>query len=56
MSAAFRRYEILLPLRFNDGRVVPDALVAEELVVREAAGLYRIAEPFLGEWVRRLPR
>jgi uncharacterized protein len=33
-----------------------DALVAEELVVREAAGSYRIAEPFLAEWVRRLPR
>lgn len=32
-----------------------DALVAEELVVREAAGSYRIAEPFLAEWIARLP-
>ena len=32
-----------------------DALVAEELVVREAAGSYRIAEPFLAEWILRLP-
>jgi hypothetical protein len=32
-----------------------DALVAEELVVREAAGSYRIAEPFLAEWIARRP-
>jgi uncharacterized protein len=32
-----------------------DALVAEEPVVREAAGSYRIAEPFLAEWILRLP-
>lgn len=27
-----RRYEILLPLQFNDGRPVPDALLGETLV------------------------
>jgi uncharacterized protein len=32
-----------------------DALVAEELIVRVAAGLYRIAEPFLADWILRLP-
>ena len=32
-----------------------DALVAEELVIREGAGSYRIAEPFLPEWILRLP-
>ena len=32
-----------------------DALVDEELVVREAAGSYRISEPFLAEWILRLP-
>jgi hypothetical protein len=31
-----------------------DALVDEELVVRERAGAYRIAEPFLPEWILRL--
>ena len=31
MSAS-RRYEILLPLRFNDGRRVPEVLVGETLV------------------------
>jgi hypothetical protein len=32
MTAAFRRFEILLPLRFNDGRPVPDELVGETLL------------------------
>ena len=27
------------------------ALVEDELVVREGAGAYRIAEPFLAEWI-----
>lgn len=30
MSAS-RRYEILLPLRFNDGQAVPDELIGETL-------------------------
>ncbi|MEN3342927.1 MAG: hypothetical protein V7644_2331 [Actinomycetota bacterium] len=30
-----------------------DALVADELVMRERRGWYRIAEPFLAEWIRR---
>jgi hypothetical protein len=32
-----------------------DALVAEELIVRVAAGSYQIAEPFLADWILRLP-
>lgn len=32
MSASCRRYEILLPRRFNDGRRVPARLVTETLV------------------------
>jgi hypothetical protein len=31
-----------------------DALVDEELVIKERAGAYRIAEPFLVEWILRL--
>lgn len=31
MSRSFRRFEILLPLRFNDGRTVPDELVGQTL-------------------------
>ncbi len=32
MSISGRRFEILLPLRFNDGSPMPDALIAETLV------------------------
>jgi hypothetical protein len=32
MSKVFRRFEILLPLRFNDGRPVPDELIADTLL------------------------
>lgn len=32
MSTLHRRYEILIPLRFNDGSTVPDSLVAETLL------------------------
>ncbi len=35
MSKSLRRYEILLPLRFNDGQSVPDDLVAETLLELE---------------------
>lgn len=31
MSKAYRRYEILLPLRFNDGQPVPEPLVGDTL-------------------------
>jgi hypothetical protein len=32
MSISHRRYEILIPLSFNDGSPVPDALVAETVL------------------------
>jgi hypothetical protein len=32
---ASRRYEILLPVRFNDGQPVPDALISETLTELE---------------------
>jgi hypothetical protein len=35
MSRALRRYEILLPLRFNDGQAVPEEIVAETLLELE---------------------
>ena len=35
MSRSLRRYEILLPLRFNDGQPVPDELVADTLLELE---------------------
>jgi hypothetical protein len=35
MSRTLRRYEVLLPLRFNDGQPVPDDVVAETLLELE---------------------
>ena len=32
MSASYRRFEILLPLAFNDGRPVPEDLVSQTLI------------------------
>lgn len=31
MTRSYRRFEILLPLRFNDGRAVPDELIGATL-------------------------
>lgn len=35
MTSAFRRFEILLPLRFNDSRPVPGELIADTLLELE---------------------
>ena len=35
MSSKSRRFEILLPLRFNDGQPVPDSLIVETLLELE---------------------
>jgi hypothetical protein len=35
MSSWQRRYEILLPLRFNDGQAVPDDLIGKSLLELE---------------------
>ncbi len=35
MSASFRRFEILLPRRFNDGQSVPDELISDILLELE---------------------
>src|SRR5579863_1652179 len=35
MSRTLRRFEVLLPLRFNDGQSVPDDLVADTLIELE---------------------
>ena len=35
MSRSLRRFEVLLPLRLNDGTAVPDAVVADTLIELE---------------------
>lgn len=65
MSRAVRRFEILLPLRFNDGQRVPDELVADTLIELESRfgavscetqtirGLWRYeGQPFRDDLVR----
>ena len=32
MKTSWRHYEVLLPLRFNDGKAIPDALIAQTLL------------------------
>jgi hypothetical protein len=52
MSSAFRRFEILLPLRFNDGNPVPDELVADTILeLREHFGAISWqTQGIRGEW------
>jgi hypothetical protein len=39
MSKTFRRYELLIPLRFNDGTDVPESAIAQTLLqLREQFG------------------
>jgi len=53
--SALCRYEILLPLRFNDGRAVPDALLFETL--RELRAQFGAAswetQRIRGQWEHR---
>jgi hypothetical protein len=52
MSGAFRRFEILLPLRFNNGRAVPDELVGQTLLeLRRQFGAVSVeTQPTRGIW------
>ncbi len=43
MSSTLRRFEILLPLRFNDGLPVPDELVGQ--TIQELRQQFRAASP-----------
>jgi hypothetical protein len=36
MDKAYRRYEVLMPLRFNDGNAVPEELIAATLLELES--------------------
>lgn len=46
MSAVFRRFELILPLRFNDGSSVPDELIADVLIeLEDRFGPPRAAPP-----------
>ncbi len=52
MSSSWRRFEVLLPLRFNDGRDVPEEWLAEavlEIVDRFGAASYE-TQKVEGHW------
>ena len=52
MSSTYRRFEILLPLRFNDGNHIPEALIAETLLeIEDRFGAVSIeTQPIHGRW------
>ena len=52
MSTSYRRYEILLPRRFNDGRPVPSRLVTQTLLeLRERLGAVSCeTQAIRGQW------
>jgi hypothetical protein len=52
MSISGRRFELLLPLRFNDGRAVPDDLIVDALVeLRHQFGAVSLeTQRIQGQW------
>ena len=54
MSTSFRRFEMLLPLRFNDGREVPDELIADTILgLRQEFGAVSCeTQTITGIWTR----
>jgi hypothetical protein len=54
MKKSWRRYEVLLPLQFNDGRQVPDELIGQTLLeLRKKFGaLSAETQTIRGHWQR----
>ena len=52
MSVSYRRFELLLPRRFNDGQAVPDELIADTLIELEArfGAVSSETQPIQGLW------
>jgi hypothetical protein len=52
MNNPFRRFEILLPLRFNDGQAVPPELIADTLLeLRQHFGAVSVeTQTIRGSW------
>ena len=52
MTSAFRRFELLLPLQFNDGSTVPTELVAETLLElrRQFGAVSCETQSIIGHW------
>src|SRR5262249_18318403 len=54
MNTSYRRYEILLPRRFNDGQHVPNRLVTQTLLeLRQKFGAVSLeTQSIRGQWQR----
>ena len=52
MSTSYRRYEILLPRRFNDGQPVPNRIFTETIIeLRDQFGAVSCeTQPIRGQW------
>src|SRR5687767_10477502 len=52
METGYRRYEILLPLKFNDGRAVPENLLADTLleIEQKIGPLSFESQEIMGVW------
>ncbi len=52
MSRPYRRFEVLLPLRFNQGEAVPDELIADTLLELEQqfGAVSAETNPIRGHW------
>ena len=52
MSVSYRRFELLLPRRFNDGQAVPDELIADTLLELEErfGAVSSETQPIHGLW------
>jgi hypothetical protein len=56
MSTPLRRYELLLPRRFNDGQPVPDSLIADTLELEQRFGAVSSeAQVIKGQWTHCFP-
>lgn len=55
MNSSFRRYEILVPIRFNDGDEVPDELVGDTLLeLRVRFGSVSLETQIIrGQWTHK---
>jgi hypothetical protein len=52
MSISHRRYEVLIPLSYNDGSPVPDALIGETVLElrRQFGALSSETQRIIGQW------
>ena len=55
MKSTSRRFEVLLPVRYNDGRDIPDELIAEAVneIVAQFDAVSFFEEAAQGIWLKK---